>query len=406
MNVPLEKLCQTEQAFAKEKGEDLTAFEALKAARESLPFGVPDDPRDRIAFWIVAPCLAGFALWIKEQRDRYPQATTLGVMREGRFLANLVTTLFHAPTQELWLNRDMALRMAFACGDDEALLNWLVRTRLHALSEQDALKVLLPDQSEPSGGTVPMDEPAAITAMARWQADGRLAQARMAASAMKQRFLRHWDRLVGEKDEAVLLLDFACAGNIQRSLHTVLLAENRGDPTLGLNFITTQGVRWAREAGATLSGYLADGGQPAWFSSLYARTPEFIELFVAAPVGALQDYDEDGQPVLAPPVLTEEQKNWLVGLQPGLMEAIRFYIEKMPNPIPASLGRIIWGRLLDRPTLAEAAAFADWQLDAGMEGRPARRLAPPQSDEAILVRKDRVAWPAASRVLAGSRPKN
>jgi len=392
----LDLLRASEEALAIEKGEDLNRHDALNKARETLPVSAHDSHRTRIALWIVAPCLAGFALWANKQIQRRPDAHLLGVMREGRMLAALMSQICGLAAQEIWINRDLALRMAFGVGDEEALLNWLFRTRLHPISEREALLQL---SGIVSGDDRPIgDETSARALISKWKETDQLAPMRLKAGQLKTRFFRHWDHVLAHDNRPVFLVDFACAGNIQRSLRAVFLSEKRQDTTIGLNYMTTAGVQWAKKEGTVLHGFLAEAGAPIWFSQAYARTPELIEVFASAPLGALQDYDAKGTPLFAPSILTPKQAKWLAQIQPRIISAASHFATLMEGDIPAALCRSLWGRLLLRPTLSEATALGDWQLDAGMTGQPARLLAPACNDSSLLMQKREIAWPTASQI--------
>jgi len=395
----LDQLAVAEQAFASQYGlHNLPFAKKLNTVRSGLSLVNPADRREQIALWVVAPCLAAFAFWARQQTKEIPHASYLGVMREGRLLAQLMTTLFDVPAKELWLNRDMALRSAFGAGDDEALLNWLVRTRLHPLSEGEAIARLTGDPSKGFAEDTLIDLPRAQALMLQWRKDGRLALMREQAQKLVTSFLLHWDSVTQGKQDVPILLDFACAGNIQRSLRAILQFKGRADTTLGLNFLTTAGVCWAKKTGCTIRGFLADGGSPEWFSLAYARTPELIEIFTAAPTGALIGYDPKGAPLQAPPVLGKTQETWITQMQPRLIKAAQTYATALGSDLTVELGRCLWGRLLLQPLRSEAEALGDWPLDGGMDGGAHRLLAPSRNDGHGPWPRSEIAWPAATQV--------
>lgn len=388
----LQRLSQAELAFAEDRRistELLTDFFPL---REKIP---AETTADRMALWIAAPVLAAFMLWAKDQAKR-PEALFLGVMREGRLLARLMQKLFGTEAKEIWANRHISMRAAFGAGDDEALLNWLVRTRMVPLPLRDAYRQLLGEDGPASDET--LDLARAQTLMQEWAADGRLERARVRAQKLGAGLLRHWDSVVPRETETVFLMDFACAGNIQRSLRALLINEKRRDPQVGLNFATTAGVSWAQGRGCDIRGFLCDAGAPSWTSAAVARTPELMEIFTAAPLGSLTDYAEDGAPVVASGFLNEAQKKWALETQDKIVEAAALYAMEGGAFLTPDLARCLWGRLLRNPFKEEAEAVGDWPLDAGLDGKAQRKLAPPLFDPELLSDKKLTAWPVASQL--------
>jgi len=397
---PLDRLAAAEKAFTQDKGIDAQILRGLTSVREQLHHGIGlDDTRTQTALWVAAPCLAAFAQWIYQQSTQYENPCFVGVMREGRILCQLMQTLLGQPAHELWVNRDVALRAAFAAGDEEALLNWMTRARLHPLSQGQALFSLTGETDSSAQAMHLLDVPHALNLIETWRGNGMLAKAKENAEQLSARLQQHWsDTTRGAR--TALMMDFACAGNIQRSLRTVFLAEGQNDPTIGLNFMTTQGVRWAKEKGCSIHGFIAEAGAPAWVAEPYTRTPELIEVFAAAPVGALKGYDEAARPVLAPDVLPPNQKEWLETIQPRLVIAAHLYAQKMGPSLSRELVRCVWGRLLSNPLPEEAEALGNWQLDQGIDGKSGRVLAPIGFTEKELDNAPRpvVAWPAAAQL--------
>lgn len=379
----LAQLHQAECAFAQTHGFDTAPLERLHTLRADLP--LPHNLADAMAVWIAAPCLAAFALWIKAQ----PQGRLLGVMREGRLLAQLMQKLFALPAQELWINRHTAQLAAFGAGDEEALLNWLVRTRLVPLTRSQALSTLFHESSDDQ---TQLD----LTTAQDLIHSSKSQPFRADCQALMTRLMLHYNSVVPDEATPLFLMDFASVGNIQRSLHTLLQAQGRTDQLIGLNYVTTQGVSWAEAQGCTIFGFLAQAGQPTWLGQAYARTPELIELFAAPALGSLQDYDETGRPILAPLDLNGQQALWAACTQNRLLEAAATFVKHAESTLTKPLAQNLWGRLLTAPLSAEAQALGDWPLDLGLEGRAGRTLAPALTGDPATWSKTKTAWPAAS----------
>jgi hypothetical protein len=382
-----------ESAFSFAAAIPAEARGLLRSVRQTLP--VADAPvAVKIALWIVAPVLAGFAGWMAEH-IRAHNALPLGVMREGRFLRRLMRS-FGIEAREFALNRHFGLLAAYGAGDDEAMVNWLARARTTPLTHASLHKTFpLYAPLEASGN---IDLPAAQTLVASWRDMGEASPVRAVAQRAARDVLRHWQNTIGgEKPSAVALLDFACAGNIQRSLQTLLRQNGDETPLLGLNFLTTQGVCWAKEKGCAIHGFLAEDGKPEWISSAYARTPELAEIFVAAaPLGPLAGYDGEGAPQWNPPLLDAERQKQVAVWQEHILSAAHQYWQAMGSRLSPELCRGLWGRLLLNPLPEEALALADWPLDAGLDLEALRQLAPALAGEPESWTKMATAWPAAS----------
>jgi hypothetical protein len=388
-------LLAAENAFAPQSSCDPTAFYALQKCREQIP--TPRDPWHQCALWVIAPVLAGFALWLAEQTRHYSNPIILGVMREGR----LLTPHISSTPQEIALNRRLTMLAAFGAGDDEALLNWLVRTRLQPISRSAAITELTGITT--NHDSTPLTLQDAQDLLHNWHEQGTLPAIRARADQLGDRLMNHWHQHIpAAATNPVLLIDFATVGNIQRSLHTLLQKRNLPSNVIGLNFVTTAGTKWAREQGCTLHGYLANNGTPEWMAAAYARTPELIEIFTAAPLGALEDFTTDGTPHYQKTFLNPAQQTLLQETQDTILKAASFYQQQMSPHLTTELGRCLWGRLLLAPHPAEANAIGNWPLDAGLDGSAQRCLAPIMTTPEPW-HKMQTAWPAASRLLSPSR---
>lgn len=392
-----DKLLAAETTFAEQQHLPVThQLRALHQARRALP--PPDSAFGQIGLWVVAPALAGFCNWIAAQAAQHPGAQGLGVMREGRLLAELTAPLMQIRPQTIWLNRKLSMMAAFGAGDDEALLNWLVRTRLTPISLYQAWEELTDVLPPPHLPDMPLDLTSAQALLQEWQTDGLMTMIRARAAELGERLLRHWDNTVPAKaDQTILLLDFASVGNIQRALRTLLTARGLPDRLVGLNYVTTGGARWAKTQGCALQGFLASDGEPAWLAEAYARTPELIEIFTAAPEGALLDYNAAGVPVIGQTFLFAEESAALTQLQAQLPAAVAHYRKILGAALTTDLCRCLWGRLLLQPLAEEVLALGNWPLDGGLDGSQQRTVAPLLKVPEPWT-KSQSAWPAGSRL--------
>ena len=392
----IDQLFESEKLFAKNHGGENGALEILCDLRRTMPTaGLPDG--EKIAAWIVAPVMAGFGAWMARIiRDQ--NALALGVMREGRLLTRLMRDVFGLPAHEADFNRHFTMLAAYDCGDDEALVNWLTRTRVKPLTQRD-LSLLLPLYQADDPDAI-VDVEMAQKLVTQWRRMGADSPIYPLAKSAHEKIWRHWQERTAENpNRPVVLMDFACAGNIQRSLQTILHHHGDTTPLIGLNFVTTRGTVWAKRQGCDIRGFMAEDGQPEGIANLYARAPEVIEIFAAAPSGPLVDYAPDGQPVRATSLLSTSQQNQIESWQSHILRAAPIFRDVLGARLTPAFCRILWGRLLADPTAAEVMALADFRLDAGLEGstpRPlAPRLAPRDGDESVWT-KMQTGWPAGS----------
>jgi hypothetical protein len=392
---PLDALYAKECDIFHKQPSPSHALDILQFARNELDVTSLSDS-DKVAVWVVAPVLAGFALWLKKHLVD-TNSLALGVMREGRFLCTLLDMLFDIKAHEIELNRHFCLLAAFHAGDDEALVNWLVRTRVKPLSHADLSKILplYNPQMGSRNQTINLDEAEHIAK--EWRKLGTGSPIYKLAESTYNNVLNHWQNITKRhNDKTFALIDFASAGNIQRSLQTLFQSRNSKSKLLGLNFATTQGTKWAKAKGCELHGFLAEDGAPTWIADAYARSPDIIEIFVAAPVGSLAGYDAGGQAIREPTFLKPPEVACVQNWQSLILEAAKIYIERMGEHLTPEFCRSLWGRFLLHPLPVEAMAFATWPIDVGLDGSTSRQLAPTLSGDPSTWSKIQTAWPAAS----------
>jgi len=390
-----DNLYESEKSFAIQYQIPVDNLEFIRQLRLDTATSLPSDCH-RIAVWVVAPVLVSFVQWIAAQIKQHKGACCLAVMRDGWLPGKLLQNLYGLPVRELWLNRDLGMRAAFGCGDDEALLNWLVRTRLQPITPTEATERLadLPYLGPEPHKPLNLDD--ARQLMVYWKNQNLLPQIRARGKALAARLMQHWCVMAESPHHETLLVDFACAGNAQRSLQTILTAHRHGTAIHGLNFVTTAGTKWARQAGCTLDGFLAENGSPDWFADAYARTPELMEIFTAVSAGPLFDYTDDGTPQCAGSILEPERINLLEDVQSHIIEAATHYHRQSGLHWSAGVARCLWGRMLLRPLPAEVSVLSDWPLDAGLDGASQRVLAARCGGGPEGWTKWQSAWPVGS----------
>jgi hypothetical protein len=348
------------------------------------------------ALWIAAPVLAGFTNWLDNNIRQY-DALALGVMREGSLLCRLLRDLCGRESYELDINRNLSMLAAYACGDEEALINWLVHARLKPLRHTD-LKKLFPSYNfSPSLSDVFLDLAGARKLATSWREMGTQSPLHDMAHASCEKIRHHWKKTTAShSNKNIALMDFACAGNIQRSLQWILRERDNETHLIGLNFLTTKGVSWAKAQSCEIHGFIAEDGTPTWMAEAYGRASEVIEIFVAAPLGPLKDYTQEGESIRTAPHLIEQQIKTVLNWQDHIVKAAKIFYDVLGSQLTPDLCRCIWGRLLLAPLPAEVFALAEWPLDTGLEDTTTRPLAPLLTGRAENWIKAQTGWPVAS----------
>ena len=394
MSYTLAALREAESGFAQDQDISKKSLDFLQDIRSKIDIAGQTDSQ-KIAAWIVAPVLAGFTRWMTKQIE--PSMTVLGVMREGGTLCALMRDLFGTQAIEASFNRHFCMLAAYACGDDEAMVNWLVRTRIAPLTHAELQHVFPKHKLSSDIAQRPIDVVEAQRLVNTWREMGAASPVHEPTQSAKDKILAYWQHLTeGHKPDQVVLMDFACAGNIQRSLQTILNHQSKKTQSIGLNFVTTRGTAWAKSKGCDIRGFLAQDGEPKWIADAYARAPEVMEIFAATPLGPLIDYDDRAQPVRGDGLLNQAQNNIVVEWQNNIRRAAKIYNDEMGSELTPELCRIIWGRFLLSPLPGEVMALADWPLDCGLVTAATRTLAPRLDDKPEDWSKMQTGWPAAS----------
>lgn len=392
-----DELLRAERNFASARGIDPAQLNIINDVRRQLA-GQCQASLHKVAAFIVAPVLYGFTQWIATELSNIDDPLPLGVMREGQFICRMLRSLYGIQSEEIWLNRDSSMRAAFACGDDEALINWLSRTRLMPLTCAEAYRNLLGRPCPEEIAQKRIDTETAYSLLATWKSDGSETIIKARANEIKSNLLKSWSKATKNHSDPVVLMDFAAAGNIQRSLLSILKSSNINTSIIGLNFATTKGTVWAKNAGCNIKGYISEDGLPDWMANAYARTPEIIEIFSASPLGALIGYADDGEPMLGQCLISSQQTVLVNEAQELIIKSAHTYNDALCGNLSRETAQLIWGRLLLDPLGTEADALADWPLDAGIDGTNARVMAPDIPGNPEEWTKIQSAWPAGSAI--------
>jgi hypothetical protein len=169
----------------------------------------------------------------------------------------------------------------------------------------------------------------------------------------------------------------------------VLALSNRARPVHGLYLMTSPGARWAMAGDGTVSGVLAELGQPADFAALLLRHRDVLEALLATAHGELLGYSATGSPLTAATLLPPEQIAQVTRLQQAALDGMDQWDGNVET------ARAALSRLLLSPATAEVAALGPWlHTDSTALDGP-RRLADGPPDGG----RDTTLWPAAARMV-------
>lgn len=351
---------------------------------------------------MLGPVLAAFAEHASARLHRSPDLRGLALARDGGILGESVRRrapdLAHR-VADAWFSRRLAAIAAIADAHDrEALANLLVRMRHRpATAAEAAAELGLPPPTE--AGEASLVGEAFERFCDRLTAPDPAARIAARIHQTRRRVLAHLDGLHLPEDAPLLLLDVGYAGTIQRCLSRALKLAGRPRPVHGLYLFTSPGAVWAMAEGGEVHGVLGSLGAPEPFASTFLRHRDVMECLLAAPLGELADYGEDGTPRSLPPVPPVGQRRSLAKLQAAALAFVEHW-RTLPATAPddaAALARLVAARLFLLPLSEETAVMGEWVHADSTALDGVRRLAdgPPGAG------RDQTLWPAAAALRSG-----
>lgn len=382
-------------------------------------------PENRF-FWsygaaILAPVFAGFARWVLSQSQGAP---IYGLMREGRFLARVLTTAaadlgVKVYVRELWLSRRAVIRSA------------LYDDNLRFLPEAIALSPgASAQESIASLGLTLADIKAVMPDFDFGQpnSQNRLANAIASTVALKQKVVARSAELRGnllkglrakvDFGQPIVLMDLGYAATIQSVLARILKREGQAPPITGLYLAANEKAVANIREGADIRTYLNESGFTGLTGVLLTRTPDVLEHACMCREGSLAEYDADGKPVLLPNQRAGAQLGQMEAMQEGILAGVKAIngllgsLAQTPAELPelkAQIDRIIQASLL-HPTKQEAETIGAWHHEANFDLSDVRRLKDFSFDAGALqykgwpalqdIGRAQVYWPAAAFTAA------
>lgn len=396
----------------------------LTGLRSRLRHRVPSEvapafrPYWQIGAAMLAAPLAAFARWVVGETHGAAQGTTsvFGIMREGRFLGDLVSATaatlgIPLKTEELWLSRRAVIGAALY-PDDLSLLGDFIMLAPGGSPGEVLGKIGLTAADVPG---VDFGRDGALPALVQAIAGSAALRDKVLAvsAGLRRNLLAGLRKQIDlAKPQTVLVMDLGYAATIQAVLARILAREGSPVRLRGLYFALNDAGLARRSSGLAAAAFLGEQGLSA--ARLLSRTPDVLEHACMCREGTLAAYDDAGAPVLLPNLRDEAQLAQMENLQAGILAGAAAVngllgdFSRTPHDSPAlaaQAARMVEAMVL-HPTPEEAATVGGWLHEANFDLADRRRLTDLAFDPALLeyrglaalqdIGRHQAYWPAAA----------
>ncbi len=358
---------------------------ALRAKALRRPERTSLDP-DEEACWatgaaVFGPVLTAFAEWVHDRAEALGASRVFCVMREGAFLAPLLEASRRqrgggAEVSTLWLSRYVCTQAAILSGSTSEVEAFLQRRRAPTLGQACEGLGLTPqhlrDLADRGGDR--LDDPALRRRFFQAVTEDDEVRAEVVAhcSVARRRLVEYVTRTLGRGPGEEVLVDIGWGATIQVGLDAALRGEGVRLPTRGLYLITNDVAAERVLDGMAVEGFLGTFGLPDPAVRWIIRSPEVLEQMCMPEVGSLIGFDDQGQPVTAPPGGDVGQHAQRRAVQDGvfafqevwaryrgIVPAEHHTLDERARPL---LLRTLLRFVVD-PTCEEARVFGSWVHD-------------------------------------------
>lgn len=414
---------------AKEFPADLMARDAVLAGagdfgltglrsrlRHRVPAGVSARLRPywQIGAAALAPPFAAFARWVVGEATGAD--TVYGIMREGRFLGDIVGATAKAlgiplKTEELWLSRRAVIGAALY-PDDLSLLRDFIMLAPGGSTAEVLEKIGLAATDVP-GFDIGRDGALQTLVQAITRSPALQAKVLAVSARHRRNLLAGLGKQIDlARPQTAIVMDLGYAATIQAVLARILTREGSPVVLRGLYFALNDTGIARRGGGLDVRAFLGDRGLAV--ARLLSRTPDVLEHACMCREGSLAAYDDTGAPVLLPNLRDAVQLDQMECLQDGIragMAAVQGLLgdfRRTPHDFPAlaaQAARMVEAMIL-HPTAEEAATVGNWLHEANFDLGDRRRLTDLAFDPGQLeyrglaalqdIGRHQAYWPAAA----------
>lgn len=391
------------------------SFLRRRAVSRSAAAGAARAGHFRVGATVFGPVFTGYAEWVVDRFSELGLAGGVAFMREGDFLAELVSAAAAARGEELaiaplWISRAAAFRASIGEVDAAVLRGALVRRAPPRVDEFccgfgiSPASALLPRSSWAADMSSPAVQRRVFAALLAPDVRTRIEQGAAAQRALLLELIRD----LAPPQGALACVDVGWGATIQKLLVAALRRAGVEREVLGLYLSASSRAAGAMLEGSIVRGYLASPGDHDAFAELVARSPEMIEQLCTSHVGSVLEYERDSSGGVVPVLGAVPADPQGARERAAVRDGIRFFQaeylalrRRTHSALPSGEVRRILARFLARPLESEAALVGGWWHDENFGSGAALAIAP-RVPAAALVRRsaaelywDRsVPWPA------------
>jgi FMN phosphatase YigB (HAD superfamily) len=347
---------------------------------------------------VFGPVFTGFAQWVLEQSEAGGAARLLFLMREGRFLKDLVDRAiplagWRPTTATLWVSREACARASIYQGSETELHTFLERLRPPTPRQLvDSLgldPIDIPDLDRlDQEFAVSRDREALATAfLERVQERPPLVEKMIERSAgRRSRLTNYLRRTAGPGAGPIGLVDVGWSGSIQESLQSMFAASENPVEFRGFYLLAHVGSSDRVLRGTHLKGYLGTVGTDPFDVAAITGGAEIIELVSTCEEGSLLEIGQNEELVLAPAAggRREQSSRELVqqGVRSYQQQWLQYHRDRYPffetSPAGVAILTRILKRFVSQPNHDEALAFNWWIHEENYGSEGTEQLVPPR----------------------------
>lgn len=342
---------------------------------------------------VLGPILCGYAEWLGEEVRRTDPDAVLCPTREGIFLSAFLNRYFErvgikTRAEYFPTSRAALLRASFAAADRSELERYFYAHRLPITVERLCQRFGIDSFDIPLKASYlnyPIRRGCAMSdrIIAELAASATVRDALMeSASRSAARFRACLERTLAKGVSArpgpcrqIMIADVGWTGGSQRIIESLVKQAQPDTSIRGRYLMLDEGAIGNALAGTDLEGWLFALGEAADFGRVILPVKELLEQTLTSDVASVDDYDEAGEPILAPHLATPlRQRFQRQRLQSRLMSFLDFYLGQRAGAHDADGGSMRGVSLLGseaflrthlaaqiaEPTAPELAMFGSW----------------------------------------------